>query len=144
MQKTQRKLALLLLALPLVCAGCIGGDVQDFLRYDPKEDAFWFLELYTNLHATNQADQDHLASVWKRRDSILVKPFNFTRVSPQGTLELNVNFDWSAPFGAIERTGEEPIPNDRSFEALGQGPGSRGQRTRSRFHSSRAGPVLHQ
>lgn len=53
MREFHRRLALLLLALPLTCAGCIEGNVQYFFRYDPKADSFSFLNVYTNLNATS-------------------------------------------------------------------------------------------
>lgn len=83
-----RRLVLLWLALPLFIAGCIDGNVRSFVRYDAKEDTIWFLDVYTNLHAATKADLDYLASLWQRRDSILIKPLSGIHLTRDGSYEL--------------------------------------------------------
>ena len=90
-----------LLSLALLCVGCINGNVRSFVRYEPKEDTFWFLDIYSNLRATSGADQDHLASLWKRRDAILIKPLRWLYLTADGSWELHL-FSQEA----IERIGK--------------------------------------
>ena len=101
MQEFHRRVALLFLALLLACAGCIEGNVQNFVRYNPKDDTLWFLNVYTNLNATSKKDEDYLASLWRRRDSILIKPLHALYVTPQGSIEFHIFSQ-----DAIERIGK--------------------------------------
>lgn len=90
MQRFHWRLVLLWLALPLFFGGCIEGNVRSFVRYDPKDDSFWFLDIYTNLNAASNADQDHLAALWQRRGSILIKPLSGIHWTSDGSYELRL------------------------------------------------------
>ena len=130
--KVRRRLALLLLALPFLGVGCVEGNVQDFIRYEPKDDTFWFLQLYTNLVAPEKEDQEHLASLWKRRNALLIVPL-------QGELGPSLLMQ-----SALERTGKN------QFHAIDLAKDSGNERRTEVCPfdldavRSRAGPILHQ
>jgi hypothetical protein len=60
--------------LCLLAAGCVEGQVRDLVRYDRDSDSFRCLQAYTNLHAKDKSDLDHLAKLWEKRASILTNP----------------------------------------------------------------------
>jgi hypothetical protein len=59
---------------PLLMAGCVEGRVLSFVKYQPKDDSFRCMQIFTNLHATDAKDLDHMAALWKRRESIIINP----------------------------------------------------------------------
>lgn len=63
-----------LLLLALAIAGCIKGDVYDYVAYDAASDSFKFLQLDLNIAADNAADLDYLAARYKQRDQIITYP----------------------------------------------------------------------
>ncbi|MFO0797139.1 MAG: hypothetical protein U0804_06645 [Gemmataceae bacterium] len=58
--------------LPL--AGCVEADVQSYARYQPDDDSFRCLQVYSNLYATQARDLDHLVSLWERRAHVIINP----------------------------------------------------------------------
>lgn len=64
----------LLLSMSTLHAGCVKTEKRDFVRYDEKTDAFDLLRIFTNIKLSSPEDSDRLATIWKRRDSILFNP----------------------------------------------------------------------
>ncbi len=65
----------------LVCAGCgVRGTHTDFIRYEAKEDSFVHLHSWTNIYCAKASDLDHVQSIWKRKDAILILPVRFLSV----------------------------------------------------------------
>jgi hypothetical protein len=86
MFKRFARIAVLVLAVcPLFCAGCVHGTVRTFVKYEPKDDSFRCLQVYTNLTATTDQDADHLASLWNRRRSIILEPWQLPLFSWEAT-----------------------------------------------------------
>ncbi len=65
------------LLLALAIAGCIKGDVFDYVAYDAASDSFKFLQLDLNIAADNAGDLDYLAARYKQRDQIITYPALF-------------------------------------------------------------------
>ena len=63
-----------LLSMSTLCAGCVKTEKRDFFKYDEKTDAFDLLRIFTNIKLSSPEDSDRLATIWKRRDSILFNP----------------------------------------------------------------------
>ncbi len=84
MRKSRQQSLLLLLALgSLSCLGCGIGHQQTYTRYEPKDDSFHLLKVYSNLNATtgNQmVDEkvlEHIVSHWKDRALLIPQPIPF-------------------------------------------------------------------
>jgi hypothetical protein len=65
---------LMLVFCCLLSSGCIEAEVFSFVRYEPKDDSFHCLQVYTNINTPQKADLAHLESLWKRRESIIIQP----------------------------------------------------------------------
>jgi hypothetical protein len=65
---------LLMVLCCLPSAGCVEGNVRDFLVYDKATDTFKGLEVYTNLRAKAKVDMDYLVSLYGHRESIIIDP----------------------------------------------------------------------
>ncbi len=74
-QFVRRRGWLALLSLVVCFAGCLRADVFYYLGYDGADDSFTVSVVYTNLQAESPADLEHLASLWKQRDEIIIHPF---------------------------------------------------------------------
>jgi hypothetical protein len=75
MSKLSTKIAIMLFAFcSLLCAGCVEGDVRMFFKYEPKDDSFRYMEVYTNIQTTKKEDLDSLQSLWEHRRSIIINP----------------------------------------------------------------------
>jgi len=63
-----------LLLLALLFAGCVRGNVYDFLAYDAPTDTFTFLQLDLNIAGEQTADREYLVKRWQQRDEIITYP----------------------------------------------------------------------
>jgi hypothetical protein len=69
-----RAIAAVVVWATLLLAGCVEADVRSYARYQPDDDSFRCLQVYSNLHATQPRDLDHLVSLWERRAEVIINP----------------------------------------------------------------------
>lgn len=77
--------------LPLFLAGCVEGQVGDFVKYDKDADAFHLVQYYTNLYATDPKDLDHIAAVWKKKNAMISSPIDGAIFSTYALERLSKN-----------------------------------------------------
>jgi hypothetical protein len=90
----RRQFAFMGLVGLLICAGCIEGHVRTFLKYESNDDSFRCLQTFSNINASG-ADVDHLESLWQRRESIILNPFQInlfgmTAIERKGRYQYSV------------------------------------------------------
>src|SRR5579863_10244672 len=78
MHKRRPTNLVMLALLSVTSAGCLDWGVKgthlDAMRYNSSDDSFEFLHSWTNIRCKNHKDLNHLKSICKRSNSIVVCP----------------------------------------------------------------------